>query len=99
MSTPIVVAISTDLMDRSKLAAIEGARVVRPGGELGEPDVVLVDLALEGALEAALATGARVIAYGSHVDEARLDAARAAGAEVLPRSLFFRRLAESTLLD
>lgn len=96
----VVVAITTDLMDRSKISgALGGVRVVRPGGDLSGADVVLVDLSLAGALEAATATGARVIAYGSHVDDEVLGAARSAGAEALPRSVFFRRLAEGSLLD
>lgn len=100
MSAGSVVAISTDLMDRSKLTgAIVGVRVMRPGGDLGAPDVVIVDLALAGALDAALATGARVLAYGSHVDDSVLAAAVAAGADAMPRSVFFRRLAAGTLLD
>jgi hypothetical protein len=36
---------------------------------------------------------ARVIAFGSHVNEEQLAAATAAGVEALPRSVFFRRLA------
>ena len=93
-------AITTDLMDRSRITgALDDVRVVRPGGDLGGASVVLVDLSLGGALEQALATGARVIAYGSHVDEATLAEARAAGAEAMPRSVFFRRLADGTLLD
>ena len=94
-----VYAISTDLMDGSKLrGAIDGLRVVRPGDDLDSAEVVLVDLGLPGALEAAIASGGRVIAYGSHVDEAVLDAASAAGADAMPRSLFFRRLRDGTLL-
>ena len=94
-----IYAISTDLMDGSKLRSIDGLRVVRPGADLSDADVVLVDLGLPGSLEVAIATGARVIAYGSHVDDGALDAASAAGAESMPRSVFFRRLREGTLLD
>lgn len=95
-----VVAITTDLMDRSKITgAIDGVRIARPGSDLGTPDVVLVDLQLRDALDAALATDARVIAYGSHVDEAAIDAAIAAGADAMPRSVFFRRLQTGTVLD
>ena len=95
-----VVAITTDLMDRSKITAgLPGVRVVPPGGDLAGADVVLVDLGVEGALEQALATGARIVAYGSHVDVEALDGARAAGAEAIPRSVFFRRLSEGSLLD
>ena len=58
--------------------------------------VVLVDLSKRGALDALpaiVASGTRVIAYGSHVDRDLLDAARAAGVDdVLPRSAFFTRL-------
>jgi hypothetical protein len=39
----------------------------------------------------------RVVAFGSHVDDDTLAAARSAGAEALPRSVFFRRLAEGAL--
>lgn len=94
-----VVAVTTDLMDRSKIrAALGSVEVTRPGADLTGATVVLVDLALVGVLEDAVACGARVIAYGSHVDEATLAAARATGAEALPRSVFFRRLREGTLL-
>lgn len=95
-----VYAISNDLMDGSKLrAGLADVMVVRTGDDLDDATMVTVDLRVAGALEAALATGARVIAYGSHVDEDALAAATAAGAEALPRSLFFRRLSDGTLLD
>lgn len=100
---PRVVAITTDLMDRSKISgAIDRVRVVRPGAPVDDVDVVIVDLALLGrnpdVVDDAVATGARVLAYGSHVDEATLEAARDAGAEVMARSVFFRRLTDGTLL-
>lgn len=94
-----VVAITRDLMDRSKISgALDDVRVVGPGGDLTGATVVIVDLGLPGALDAATASGARVIAYGSHVDERTLEAARSAGAEAIPRSVFFRRLGEGTLV-
>lgn len=95
-----VTAITKDLMDRSKIAAAaEDVTIVREAdADLGSPDVVLVDLHIPGAVEAALATGARVLGFGSHVDEQTLAAARRLGAEVLPRSVFFRRLSEGSLL-
>ena len=94
-----VVAIATDLMDRSKISgALGDVRFVRPGGDLADAEVVIVDLALPGALDDAVRSGARVIAYGSHVAGDVLASARAAGAEALPRSVFFRRLADGTLL-
>ena len=99
-SIVIVTAITRELMDRSKItAAFADVRIVRSGDDLGRPDVVLVDLAVPGALEAALETGATVIAYGSHVDEERLAAARGLGATAMPRSLFFRRLRDGSLLS
>jgi hypothetical protein len=55
----------------------------------------VVDLSRPGAVDAlgAVPAGVRTIAYGSHVDTAVLDAARAAGCdEVLPRSAFFSHL-------
>jgi hypothetical protein len=94
-----VVAVTTDLMDRSKITgALDSVRIVRPGADLAGADVVLVDLSLAGALQAAVASGARVVAYGSHVDDDALTAARAAGAEAMPRSVFFKRLASGSLL-
>ncbi|HEX9994275.1 MAG TPA: hypothetical protein VGB14_15205 [Acidimicrobiales bacterium] len=96
-----VVAYVPDLMDRSKVrAAAPGARWARDGGALadgtGPGDVVVADLSRPGAVEglaAAAAAGARTIGFGSHVDRATLDAARAAGVgEVMARSEFFRRL-------
>lgn len=95
-----VVAVSRDLMDRSKLtAALPDVHVVSSPSQLGDADVVLVDLSIVGALDAAVGSGARVVAYGSHVDEDLLDRARAQGAEALPRSVFFRRLKAGDLLD
>ncbi|MEM7093369.1 MAG: hypothetical protein AAF567_10235 [Actinomycetota bacterium] len=113
MSSEIaVVALSVDLMDRSKLSAgLPGVRLVRnvaaavdaatEGREAGATVVVIADLArvVDGAELATIAVVAdRVIAYGSHVDEQALEAATANGAEALPRSRFFRRLAENALI-
>lgn len=99
----IIVAVCTDLMDRSKItAAIDGVRVVRPEADLGMPDVVLVDLRLSAASEVvarAVELGARVVGYGSHVDDTVLTEARDAGAEAHARSVFFRRLADGSLLS
>jgi CheY-like chemotaxis protein len=63
---------------------------------------LIIDLATEGIDIAAAITQLReeagqvpAIAYGSHVDKARLDAARAAGCdEVMPRSKFSGELPE-----
>ena len=95
-----ITAITRELMDRSKIgAAFDDVRFLRTADDLDQPDVVLVDLAIAGALEAALETGATVIAYGSHVDEEVLAAARGLGATAMPRSLFFRRLRDGSLLS
>jgi len=96
-----VVAYVPDLMDRSKVsAAVPDVRFVARPDDLAEAadgaGVAVVDLGRPGVLDvlpAVVATGARVVAFGSHVDRATLDAARAAGCtEVLPRSAFFRDL-------
>jgi len=100
-SNPIVV-LSTDLMDRSKIsAALPDAKFVRSTDKVVEmatqDTLVIVDL---GRLDdpSILATiDARVIAFGSHVNEEPLAAAAATGAEALPRSLFFRRLETGSL--
>ena len=90
-----VVALVGDLMDRSRLeSAIPGIEVVAAATDVGEADVVVVDLArhaeaLGDVREAAPA--AYIVAFGPHVDTDALAAARAAGADaVLPRSQFFR---------
>lgn len=100
-----VVAIVTDLMDRSKISgAIEGVQIARPDDDaladarLTETDTVIVDLAVAGGLDAAVASGARVLAYGRHTSTELLAEAEAAGAETMPRSTFFHRLGEGTLL-
>lgn len=106
MPGPTVTAYTPDLMDRSKIsAAVPDCRfVARPEALVGlaGTDVILVDLSKKGVLEVlgdVVAGGARVIAYGAHVDKPLLGAAEAAGCtEVLPRSQFFSRLA-SLLAD
>lgn len=90
-----VVALLTDLMDRSRLtAALPDAELTADVGGVAGADVVIVDLARYGALITSvreLAPSARIVAYGPHVDDAALTKARADGADVvLPRSLFFR---------
>ena len=92
-----VVALSVDLIDRSKIqAAFPDATVVRSLAKLVEEatdaTMVLVDLARLDDVTELHAIQGRVIAFGSHVNDAQLAAAEAAGAEALPRSVFFRRL-------
>ncbi len=94
-----VVAHVPDLMDRSRVsAAVPGAAFLPTPAALLEAapgaDVVLVDLGRPGAVEALpdlVATGARVVAFGSHVDRATLEAARTAGCQAFPRSELFRK--------
>jgi hypothetical protein len=101
-----VVALVPDLMDRSKVsAACPGATFVAGAGALPDAaagaDLVVVDLSRSGVAEALpvlVATGVRVVGFGSHVDRATLEAAAASGAEVLARSEFFRRITEILLL-
>jgi hypothetical protein len=74
-----IVALTSDLMDRSKIsAAIPGVSF-----ELGaDADVVIVDITKHRVEEVqAVAPGARLVLYGPHVD---------GGDGVIPRSRFFR---------
>jgi len=88
-----VVAYVPDLMDRSRLGGVVDAFVPSVDALADvEADVVVADLARAGVLDAVaalVARGVRVVAFASHVDTATIDAAQAAGAEVLPRSRFF----------
>lgn len=101
-----VIALSVDLMDRSKLSgAFPDARIVRSFDALvdaveavDDTTVSLVDLSRVGEPARLADVAGRVIAFGSHVDEELLTAAKAAGVEALPRSVFFRRLGEGSLL-
>jgi DNA-binding NarL/FixJ family response regulator len=91
----VFVALVPDLMDRSRVsAALPDAAFVRDAASCVGATVVLVDLgrhADDVAAVRAVTPDARIVAFGSHVDEAALAAARAAGADlVLPRSQFFR---------
>lgn len=105
-----VVVFVPDLMDRSKVsAAVPHAVFVRRPDDLVEAarhaEVVAADLSRPGVLDALRAIDAhcfdvRVVAFGSHVDRATLDAARAAGCDqVLARSAFFSRLADVLVAD
>lgn len=100
-----VLALSADLMDRSKIsAAFPQAEIVRLVAERSLDDValLLVDLNIDGAIDVidlAVAHGIRVVAYGSHVDSLGIIDAGTAGADAMPRSVFFRRIGAGTLLD
>ncbi len=91
-----VVAFAPDLMDQSKLRAA-GVTVLRSIADLAttDADLVLVDLSRPGVLDAIGDLDTEVIGFGPHVDDELLEAGRVAGcADVLPRSVFFRRLPE-----
>ena len=97
-----VYAVAPDLMDRGRIDA------GRSGGEPAvhvrfddavaratSDDVVLVDLGRAPAdLAPLVATGARIVGFAAHVDDATLAAAAAQGVEALARSVFFRRVGE-----
>ena len=84
--------------------AADLAATVVGAGEGAGGALVLVDLSRPGVLEAVAAlsdafpaggrpdVAPRVVGFASHVDEATLRAARAAGVDALPRSVFFRQL-------
>jgi DNA-binding NarL/FixJ family response regulator len=89
-----VTALTTDLLDRSRFP--DGVAFVRRADALDvAAEVIVVDLSRPDALEGvrrlrAAGSGARIVAYGSHVERALLAAARDAGCDdVLARSAFF----------
>ena len=100
-----VVAFVPDLLDRSRIesAGRRARRVVvfvdrpedLPGAVAGGARQVVLDLGRPGALEILAHLGeAHSVGFASHVDAPLLEAAVAAGCdEVLPRSVFFRRMA------
>jgi hypothetical protein len=82
-------------MDRSRLSsAVPDLAFARRPEDCEDAAVVVVDLARHGAAVAAVrdaAPGARIVAFGPHVDEGAAAAASRDGADVvLPRSRFFR---------
>ena len=92
-----LVALVPDLMDRSRISAGLATVDFLAGpvalADLGPLDVVLVDLGRAGVLQALAGCAAQVVGFVSHVDEDLAQRARSAGvAEVLARSVFFRRL-------
>ncbi|MGZ4718377.1 MAG: hypothetical protein ACXWCB_16940, partial [Acidimicrobiales bacterium] len=89
-----IVAFVPDLMDRSKVAAVAAGRItfvnridgLAEAATAFRADLVVVDLARPGALDALAAVGGleprpTVIGFGSHVDRDTLAAARTAGAD------------------
>jgi hypothetical protein len=90
-----VAALTSDLMDRSRLAAaFPGLVVTQEVDDCRGAAVVLVDLARHAGRVADLrrvAPGALVVAYGSHTDTTGLERARTEGADAaIPRSRLFR---------
>ena len=90
-----IVAMMTDLMDRSRVSAVvPGVEFTTDAAACAGADVVVVDLARHAAGVAAArgaAPGARIVAFGPHVDEELLAQAARDGADVvLPRSRFFQ---------
>jgi hypothetical protein len=90
-----VVALVSDLMDRSRVsAAVPDAVFASDPAASTDADVVIIDLARHSAAVAAVrlvAPSVRILAFGPHVDDQLLDGARADGADVVvTRSQFFR---------
>jgi len=103
-----VVALVSDLMDRSRIsAAVPGTTFVADvdtgARAITAAAIVVIDLARHGDALAAVRMGspdAFIVAFGPHVDDEELLAARAAGADrVLPRSRFFRDPAAAVALE
>jgi hypothetical protein len=95
--TERVVAFVPDLMDRSRILAVRSVEFVTSPVDLPVASagaaLVIVDLGRPGVLEVLAQLSTPVVGFGSHVDRALLDAARAAGCDqVLTRSAFFSRL-------
>jgi hypothetical protein len=89
--------LTRDLMFRGKLGGVVSAA----GGDVtrdpGECDLVVVELEARGwedAIRDASGRGARVLAFGSHVNAGLLRRARELGAEAVPNSQVEGRLAE-----
>ncbi len=92
-----VVAVAPNLMDQSRFASATVVSTATAAHE-ASPSLLLVDVDRVDDLGSFVSDQFPTIGFGSHVDEARLEAARKAGfAEALPRSVFFKRL--PSLLD
>jgi AmiR/NasT family two-component response regulator len=96
-----VVAYVPDLMDRSRMAALDDVTFVSDPASLAAraaaegAEVVVVDLTRPGALEGLAAVEGRVVGFANHTERELMDAARAAGCDtVVARSAFFSRLQE-----
>jgi hypothetical protein len=90
-----IVAITNDLMDRSRISAALGdVEFTTDPARIEDAEVVVVDLARHADTVAAVraaAPGARIVAFGPHVDTEAFDRAERDGADVVvPRSRFFQ---------
>jgi hypothetical protein len=90
-----IVAMTTDLMDRSRVTAVVPDVVFTTDpAACADADVVVIDLARHAGAVATVrsaAPSARIVAFGPHVDADLLAQAGRDGADVvLPRSRFFQ---------
>jgi AmiR/NasT family two-component response regulator len=107
---PLCLVLSDDLLDASRVIGegrATGLQVIQCKDQAAllaaaghKPALVILDLHNPGldisaAVESIERPGPMVVGFGSHVDSARLKAARQAGCdEVLPRSAFFEGLGD-----
>jgi hypothetical protein len=106
--SPTTIALVQDLMFSSRITATARAvgrevRVLREPGQLAEAGgvgLLIVDLNLEGAIEATVAwkgaaAGRRAVGFVAHVDTQTIQRAREAGIDrVMARGEFVRVLAD-----
>jgi hypothetical protein len=90
-----IVAMTSDLMDRSHIAgAIGDVEFVADPARTTGADVVVIDLARHADAVSAVraaAPAARIVGFGPHVDTERFARATEDGADVVvPRSVFFQ---------
>ncbi|MGY9072042.1 MAG: hypothetical protein ACKVHU_03735 [Acidimicrobiales bacterium] len=89
-----IAAFVPDLMDRSRFGATVTFVTLAELPAVTD-DLVLIDLRKREVLDALPSGAGRVIGFAPHVDDDLLQAAVEAGCdEALPRSVFFRRLAD-----
>lgn len=84
-----------DLMFRGKLRSVVNAAGAEVTLDSATAELLVVELesaAWEDRIREGVGRGIRVLAFGSHVDAARLRAARELGAEAVPNSQIEARL-------
>lgn len=92
-----IVAVVPSLMDRSRFpeGAVQFVTAAAEVARLDDVTGIVIDLDRCPDVSAFASMGMPSIGFGSHVEDQNLDSARAIGVtEVLPRSIFFRRLPE-----